>query len=334
MKPKVSVIIPVYNVEKYLHECLDSVVNQTLREIEIICVNDGSPDGCGKILKEYVAKDKRIKIIDKPNGGYGSACNAGLDKAAGEYVAIVESDDFIAPKMYERLYTLAQEHDVDIVKSCFFENYDTPKYKKVKKIHWNKDFDLPTAPFTIYEHPEFLYFHPSIWSCIYRLNFLKENGIRFVEAGGSGWTDNPFQVQTMCLAKKIFYTNEAFYYWRNLNRSNADDLKDYTVPFKRSDEIHNRLAVQSITDKNLLNCLHRRELTYIKIVLQILKFNEIKTAKPLMAKMYSRMGKKMPSIYFAWIKAQIKKTQKRVLSIRWNRREKSVRLLGRMVYEK
>ena len=98
MAPKISIIIPIYNVEKYLRECLDSIVNQTLGDVEILCVNDGSPDNSLKILEEYAEKDKRIKIINKENGGYASAINAGLEVAEGEFIQIVESD---APLMRE-----------------------------------------------------------------------------------------------------------------------------------------------------------------------------------------------------------------------------------------
>ena len=115
--PKVSAIIPVYNVEKYLRECLDSVINQTLKDIEIICVDDGSTDNSGKIIDEYATKDKRIVVIHKANGGYGHSCNKGLDKVRGEYTAILEPDDFVDEHMYEDLYNYAKQYDVDIVKA-------------------------------------------------------------------------------------------------------------------------------------------------------------------------------------------------------------------------
>jgi glycosyltransferase involved in cell wall biosynthesis len=105
--PKVSIIVPIYNVEKYLRECLDSIVKQTLKDIEIVCVNDGSTDSSLDIIKEYAEKDERVKYIDKPNSGYGISMNQGLDKAQGEYIGIVESDDFIKPEMFEELYNLA-----------------------------------------------------------------------------------------------------------------------------------------------------------------------------------------------------------------------------------
>lgn len=113
--PVVSVLIPVYNVEDYLEKCLDSVVSQTLNNIEIICVDDGSTDGSAEILKEYQKKDKRINIITKENGGLPSARNAGLEVARGKYIGFVDSDDFIEPNMYETMVNSAKQHDSDVV---------------------------------------------------------------------------------------------------------------------------------------------------------------------------------------------------------------------------
>ena len=115
--PKVSIIIPTYNVEAYLKECMDSVTRQTLKDIEIICINDGSTDGSLEILKEYADKDPRIVLVDKENEGYGVGMNIGLDKASGEYIGIVEPDDFVPLNMYEDLYNTAKENDLDFVKA-------------------------------------------------------------------------------------------------------------------------------------------------------------------------------------------------------------------------
>ena len=101
---KVSVIVPVYNVEKYLKKCIDSIIKQTLTDMEIICVDDGSTDSCPEILDEYANLDHRIKVIHKTNAGYGHAVNTGFAYAKGEYIGIVESDDYILPEMYETLY--------------------------------------------------------------------------------------------------------------------------------------------------------------------------------------------------------------------------------------
>ena len=124
---KVSVVIPVYNTAEYLPQCLESVMNQTLREIEIICVNDGSTDDSPHILAEYALKDERIRIIHKENGGLVAARKTGVLAAAGKYVAFVDSDDWIEADMYEHLYQTAEGHQVDMVTCGFFleGNYTT-----------------------------------------------------------------------------------------------------------------------------------------------------------------------------------------------------------------
>lgn len=125
----VSILVPIYNVEKYLEKCLDSLISQTLRNIEIICINDGSTDNSFSIIKNYAARDNRIIIINKKNTGYGDSMNQGLSKAKGEYIGIVESDDFVDKKMYEDLYNIALKYCADIVKSSFYEYWETPEKK-------------------------------------------------------------------------------------------------------------------------------------------------------------------------------------------------------------
>ena len=111
----ISVIVPVYKVEKYLRKCLDSICSQTWRSLEIILVDDGSPDGCGAICEEYAAKDSRVKVIHKKNGGLSDARNAGLEEAAGSYIGFVDSDDYIKPEMYESMLRRMKEEDADLV---------------------------------------------------------------------------------------------------------------------------------------------------------------------------------------------------------------------------
>ena len=108
-QPKISIIVPIYNVEKYLDECMLSLLNQTLEDIEIILVDDESPDNCPKMCDEYANKDKRVKVVHKKNGGLGLARNSGLDVATGEYVAFIDSDDFIDLDMMVHLYNVATE---------------------------------------------------------------------------------------------------------------------------------------------------------------------------------------------------------------------------------
>ena len=120
-KPLISIIVPVYNVEKYLSRCLDSILAQTFTDFEIVAVNDGSPDNCGMILDEYAQKDSRIKVIHKENGGVSSARNAGLDVAQGDYIGFVDADDYIRDDMYEKMLNHTKTKDYDIVICGYYE---------------------------------------------------------------------------------------------------------------------------------------------------------------------------------------------------------------------
>lgn len=121
MKPKISIIVPIYKVESYLRKCIDSILNQTFTDFELILVNDGSPDNCGKICDEYANKDHRIIVIHKENGGVSSARNAGIEAANGQYIGFVDSDDYIHEKMYEILYENARLYHSDIAQCNFLK---------------------------------------------------------------------------------------------------------------------------------------------------------------------------------------------------------------------
>ena len=131
--PKISVIVPVYNVEKFLPRCVESILMQTLDDLEIICIDDGSTDESGRILDWYAVQDERLRVIHQENRGYGAAMNAGLAMAEGEYIGIVESDDCILPEMYQTLYQAAVEDDLELVKSDAFYWIESVGY--MRKIH-------------------------------------------------------------------------------------------------------------------------------------------------------------------------------------------------------
>lgn len=133
---KVSIIVPVYNVEKYLPQCLDSLINQTLKDIEIICVNDGSKDNSETILKAYQIKDPRIKIINQENQGLSVARNTGISAAKGEYIGLVDSDDWVDLDFYEKLYNAAKKYDSDIAAGDF---YRRGKILKTQKLKYKKE---------------------------------------------------------------------------------------------------------------------------------------------------------------------------------------------------
>ena len=223
---KVSVIIPCYNAEKYLRQCINSVVNQTLKELEIICVNDGSTDSTLSILREYALRDARVTIIDKPNGGYGESMNRGFDMATGEYLGIVESDDYAEPEMFEKLYLTAKRYDLDVVKSGFFFYYSTPTETNTPRpiashITSGRTFcpvtDFPAKS----EMVEFFNLKPTIWSSIYKTSFIRANNIRFNETPGASYQDASFNFKVWACAKKVRLLEECFLHYRQDNEASS-----------------------------------------------------------------------------------------------------------------
>lgn len=219
----VSILVPVYNVEKYLPQCLDSLINQTLKNIEIICINDGSTDTSLKILENYQQKDTRIKIIDKENSGYGASMNLGLDAASGEYIGIIESDDFADSTMFESLYKLAKKFDAEIVKSDFFQ-YTTSNNQSRKSGIIDKNFANKFLNAKNYQN--LFKMPPSIWSAIYKNEFIKRNNIRFLETPGASYQDTSFAFITLSLAEKIVLTDKAFLYYRQDNENSSVNSKE------------------------------------------------------------------------------------------------------------
>ena len=141
--PFVSVIVPVYKVEKYLRECLDSLVNQSLKDIEIICVDDGSPDNCGQILDEYAGKDPRIKVIHQKNGGLSNARNSGLKEASGKYISFVDSDDFVNSEFLEKLYEAAERNQADITVGSIIRKRE---HHEKFRVHYTGEKRVETLP--------------------------------------------------------------------------------------------------------------------------------------------------------------------------------------------
>lgn len=245
---KVSVLVPIYNVQEFLPECLDSLVGQTLKEIEIICINDGSKDNSLKIIKEYAAKDKRIKIIDKKNSGYGDSMNQGLKKAVGEYIGIVESDDFIDKDAFEKLYGAAKKFNVDVVKSNFYEYYGDIKKDKVTSNMFPADeigrVVDPREEYRIFYQP------PCIWAAIYRREFLEENKIDFLPTPGASYQDTGFNFKVWASARRVYFMKRAFLHYRqdNSNSSVKDAGKIYCVK-EEYDDIKRFLEEKDLMEK-------------------------------------------------------------------------------------
>ncbi len=216
--PKVSIIVPVYNVEKYLSTCLDSLINQTLKDIEIICVNDGSTDNSLNILNEYAQKDTRIIVINKENSGPGSCRNLGIEKATGEYIQFVDSDDWIMTETCEVSYKKAIEYNVDMVsfnankicnKKCFpIYYYDI---KEEKLVNW---IDIADK---LFKFP----FH----SCHYLIkrDFLLKNNIRYPE--NIFWCEDVLFILKCWLDTKDVYvtTNPLYNYIQHKNSTTQNN---------------------------------------------------------------------------------------------------------------
>ena len=218
-QPKVSIILPIYNVDKYLKQSLDSLINQTLKEIEIICINDGSTDKCYEILEEYKQKDNRIKVIHTKNQGTGAARNEGLKIATGECIGFVDPDDWAKPNMFERLYNLIQEKNCDIVMSMpdgyneqkqAFEHFPYFCKENFECIPTNKIFNWKTiSPF---KYPM------CVWNKLYKKELFDKYNIDFAQ--GLDFEDHKVIFGSLLTAEKIYYTPEKLYVYRH-NRTGS-----------------------------------------------------------------------------------------------------------------
>ncbi len=232
----ISVIVPVYNVEKYIGQCIESLCNQTLKNIEIILVDDGSPDNSGNICDEYAAKDDRITVIHKKNGGVGAARNDGLAVAKGEYVIFVDSDDYVPEDAYEKLYNKAVECDADIAIGDVYRIYDDRKeYAQFYRNEFitedsefidkliQADFYHTYCPLPPESGAAFGYGGP--WNKIVRRSMLEEHDIKFDLRVKGIFDDIIYTAHILAVAKRIVYINTPVYNYRILENSITQTYK-------------------------------------------------------------------------------------------------------------
>ncbi len=202
MKKDISIIVPIYNSEKYLKRCIDSLVNQTKKELEIILINDGSNDNSEKIIKEYT--DKRIKYIKNKNQGIGKTRNIGIEKSSGKYIMFIDSDDYIEKNTCEELFKKAEKDNLDMV-ICDFYREDESGNKKEERL-----IDFKNT--TIKETPKLLYkVNLSPWNKLYKTSLIKDNNILFEEE--LKYEDTPFVFISMDKAKKIGKINKCLIHY-------------------------------------------------------------------------------------------------------------------------
>lgn len=204
--PKVSVIVPVYNVEQYLERCLESIVNQTLEDIEIILVNDGSKDGSIKICEKYAQNDSRIKIVTRKNGGLAAARNTGLKHATGEYIGFIDSDDWIDLDYYEKLYNTAKKHDSDIAYTDFIRK---GKNKHKKRMNFTDEVVSTEILDKIKKCKNLTL--GCVWNKIYRKELIFNNNLSFPE--GHVYEDGLFTMKSLYYANSVVSVPNTYYYY-------------------------------------------------------------------------------------------------------------------------
>lgn len=267
---KVSVILPIYNVREYLRDAIDSAIRQTLRDIEIICINDGSTDGSDQIIEEYKRKDERIVYISKLNSGYGHTMNVGLNCAKGKYIAILDSDDYIGETMFADLYSLAESNKADIVRANYYVFKGNVREGIIKKQKICSNDDMYNRLIKPENKDELFKGAVAHWSGLYRRDFLIEKSIKFNETPGASYQDTGFWFMALALAERIYMHDGYYYYYRqdNPNSSMLNKEKVYCIS-DEYDFIYNQLKRENIFKRYLYTYLECRFRAHWKTMARI-----------------------------------------------------------------
>ena len=206
MNPLISVIVPIYNVEKYLARCVDSIVNQTYKNLEIILVDDGSPDRCPQMCDDYAEKDSRIKVVHKNNGGLSDARNAGMAVATGEYISFIDSDDYVSDDFFECLLNVMNKENSDIAECSVVKFYEDNRFDEFSDDLSVKTYDTQDAMSAlIAENP----FHQHVWNKLYKTELVKD----IPYAVGKLNEDEFWTYRVFGRANKVARLNKTMYYY-------------------------------------------------------------------------------------------------------------------------
>mgnify|MGYP001860306502 CR=1 FL=1 len=226
-KIKISVIVPVYNAEKYLSDCIDSILNQTLKEFELILINDGSTDNSLQICREKAAKDSRIKIINKKNEGQGYARNIGIDSAKGEFITFVDSDDYIDNEAYEKMYELCKKYHADYCVTPFSIKSNIKKDEI--KIYEGREIKNKILIDLLGNYPQNSIgsvIGPSVCTKLFNSKIIKDNKIKFISERQYSSEDNIFNINYILFSNKVVMYNKNFYHYRNVDNSFSHRYRD------------------------------------------------------------------------------------------------------------
>lgn len=267
--PLISIIVPVYNVENYLSHCLDSVLSQTFRDIEVLLIDDGSTDNSGKICDQYASKDTRIRVFHKEKGGVSSARNMGLDMAIGEWITFVDADDWIDINMYEMLYNEALKSQSDIVLCDFYLYYSKNKKTLCSAISTDDTKDNILR--------NYILSFTALWNMLVHRSLYDKNFLR-IPLDLINCEDFWLTVQLCYYASKISSVHVPLYYY---NRANVNSILNNFNIYKSESEYRAYLGIISFfKDKNILNLFHR------EISWRILKCNQDLVLNPKMHKTF------------------------------------------------
>lgn len=225
MRDLISIIVPIYKVERYLERCINSILAQSYKNLEIILVDDGSPDNCGKICDEYAKKDCRVKVIHKKNGGLSDARNCGIDKSSGEYLMFVDSDDYIDKNICEKLISVSKKHNCDIVMCNIYRVVNNKIYfeKEISSLPKNEILDGITVMKDFFKNFSMILYVS--WNKLYKRNlFFNNEKIRF--PFGELFEDMFVNYRLYNLSKRIFILSDRLYYY--VTRKNSITNVNYT----------------------------------------------------------------------------------------------------------
>lgn len=254
--PKVSIIMPSLNVAVYIRECMESVVHQSLKDIEILCIDAGSTDGTYEILKEYAASDSRIRLLQSDKKSYGYQINLGMDMAKGEYLGIVETDDYVEADMYEVLYKAAVEEDLDFVKAGFDVFITSAGGEPYQLRYPMSDCNqlISAEYFTEKQLSNDIY----IWNGIYKLSFLRDHRIRLNESPGAAFQDCGFRYLVDTKIRRGRFLERSFYRYRRDN-SASSTYNSHCIRYNLEEckYIRGRMAEEKITNRKIRSFIAR-----------------------------------------------------------------------------